>query len=274
MTRDHRSPQAARPGSLSAYFALTFALAWSLWLIAAALTAGMSTASRAPFFLPGTFAPAFVALWLSSRRGQTRELIDGVFRWRVPVRLYLFAATYMAAIKLTAAVAHRAITGAWPSFGSTPLLLMAVGVIFSMPVQAGEELGWRGYALPRLASRMGFPFAAVVLGAIWAVWHLPLFLIAGTDTTNQPFVVFLLSVTALSVAMTWLYVRTGASLLLVMLMHAAVNNTTGIVPSAAVVPPGTFALNAPLMAWLTAITLWIAAAYFLLRLSRTSGKAL
>jgi len=98
--------------------------------------------------------------------------------------------------------------------------------VLSTPVQAGEEVGWRGYALPRLAERLGLPWASVALGVIWACWHLRLFfLFDGADTFGQSFPVYLLSVTALSVAMAWLYWRTGASLLATMLLHAAVNNT-------------------------------------------------
>jgi membrane protease YdiL (CAAX protease family) len=183
-------------------------------------------------------------------------------------RWYVFAIGYMAAVKLVAALLHRLAIGAWPPFGQTPLYLMAVAVIFSTPVQAGEEIGWRAYALPRLAQHLGLRRASVVLGVIWACWHLPFFFIPGSDNAGQSFPVFLLAVTALTVAMSWLYWRTNESLFITMLMHAAVNNTTGIVPapvsvSAAINP---FTLSTSLVAWLTAMLLWIGAVYFLIRM--------
>jgi membrane protease YdiL (CAAX protease family) len=135
-------------------------------------------------------------------------------------------------------------------------------------VQAGEEIGWRGYALPRLAARLGLGRASVLLGVIWASWHLPLFFIAGTDTTGQSFPLYLLQVTGLSVAIGWLYGHTGGSLLLVMLMHSAVNNTKDIVPSAVPGATDAWALSPSLVAWLTVTLLWLCAGFFLFRMPR------
>jgi membrane protease YdiL (CAAX protease family) len=146
---------------------------------------------------------------------------------------------------------------------------MAGALVISTWVQAGEEIGWRGYALPRLSERAGLGPASVVLGVIWAVWHLPLFLVPASDTFGQSFPLFLTEVTAMSVAMAWLYWRTRGSLLLVMLLHAAVNNTKDIVPSIvenAENATNPFALSTSLVAWVTAALLWVAAGYFLIRM--------
>ena len=76
--------------------------------------------------------------------------------------------------------------------------------------------------------------------------------------------------TALSIAMGWVYARTSGSLLLVMLMHAAVNNTPHFVPLAT--PGSVFALNATMMQWLTAVFLWVGAGYLLVRMRRYSVR--
>jgi membrane protease YdiL (CAAX protease family) len=110
----------------------------------------------------------------------------------------------------------------------------------------------------------------VLLGVIWAVWHLPLFILEGTGTTDQSFPVYLLQVTALSVAIAWVYHNTGGSLLLTMLLHAAINNTKDIVPSAPATPPGVWSLNGSLVSWLTVGLLWVGAAYFLVRMRGVS----
>lgn len=257
--------------ALILYFAVTFALAWVLWFAAAAAASRINVgAGRALLFLPGTFAPALVALWVTYRSGpssQHGQLLARLFRWQVPARWYVFAASYMVVAKLSAAAVFRVTTGAWPAFGSTPLYLLVLATALSAPVQAGEEIGWRGYALPRLGDAIGFPAASLVLGVIWAIWHLPLFLIANTGSTGQPIAVFLLAVTAVSVAMTWLYLNTHGSLVPLMLMHAAINNSTGIVPSSGPTPSGVFSLNASSMAWITIGVLWVGAAYFLSRMS-------
>jgi membrane protease YdiL (CAAX protease family) len=259
----------AHATALTLYFALTFALAWTLWFAAAALTRGNASAGRALLFLPGTFAPAIVALWMADRSspsGQRGQLLARLFQYQVPARWYVFAASYMVVVKLSSAAVVRFTEGTWPAFGSTPLFLLLLATAFSTPVQAGEEIGWRGYALPRLGELIGFPAASLVLGVFWAIWHLPLFMIANTDSTGQPIAVFILAVTAVSVAMTWLYLHTNGSLVPVMLMHAAINNTTGIVPSSAPDAPGVFSLHAPGMAWITIGVLWMGAAYFLSRM--------
>ncbi len=254
------------PGAIAVYFALTFLVAWLLWLAAAAVTpSSWSIGTRGLFYLPGTFAPAIVALWLTARDeggAGISLLLRRVVRWEVHARWYLFAISYMAGIKLAAAVASRAITGEWPAFSELPLYLLFIGAILSTPFQAGEEIGWRGYALPRLASRMGLARASILLGVIWALWHLPLFVIPGTTTSGQNFSMYLIAVTAVSVPMAWLYARTGGSLLLVMLMHSAINNTTGIVPSRSADAPA----EVTIVSWLTAALLWIGAAFFLARM--------
>jgi len=176
------------------------------------------------------------------------------------------AVLFFPAIKLAVALVHRVVAGAWPVFGGEPWYVMAVAIVFSTPAQAGEEIGWRAYALPRLAARFGIGPASILLGVIWACWHLPLFSMPGTDTAGQSFPVYLLDVTAISVAMAWLYWRVRRRLLLTMLMHAAINNTKDIVPSAVAAATNRFALSTSLVAWLTTALLWICAAVLLVRM--------
>ena len=256
---------------------MTFAVAWAFWIAGASVAKGTSAGpgTRALFFLPGTFAPALVAIGLAARAGGSaavNALFDRIFDASAAARWYVFAAGYMAAVKLVAAAVHRALTGEWPAFGQTPFYLLLVATAFSTPFQAGEEIGWRGFALPRMAKRFGLGGAGVLLGVVWALWHLPLFLLPGTDTTGQSFPVFLISVTALSVAMAWLFGNTGGRLLPVMLMHAAINNTKDIVPSAVPGASRAFTPSPSLIAWLSATVLWTGAAYFLVKMPRDGGS--
>jgi membrane protease YdiL (CAAX protease family) len=260
--------------SLLKFFSLTYIMSWILWIAGAALLRVSSRPSGfmaiAGFlYLLGVFAPALVALALTARadgRGETMALLRRTMKWSVSARWYVFAVGYMAAIKLAAALLLRIGTGAWPAFGQEPLYLMAIVIPFSTPVQAGEEIGWRGYALPRLSAGLGLSSASLILGIIWGCWHLPFFIISGTDKSGQSFPLYLISVTAISVAMAWVYWRTDGSLLLTMLMHAAINHTKDIVPSAVSAPTSVFSLSSSRVAWLSVAILWICALYFLIRM--------
>jgi hypothetical protein len=182
----------------------------------------------------------------------------------------VFAIGYLPAIKLSVALVHRAVTGSWPRFGTESWYTIVAAIAISTPVQAGEEVGWRGYALPRLARRFGFTRASILLGLVWSCWHLPIFFLPGADKYGQSFPVWTLQVVALSVAITWLYAHTNGSLLLTMLMHSAVNQTVGIVPSANLHPGNPFTLSVSLAMWLTAAFLWITALYFGVRMPTAS----
>jgi len=275
--RGAEGKQSAR-GPLVAFFLLTYVVTWVSWLAAWAISDG-GFARPGLWMLPfyfGVFAPALVAVWLTFRReGATgvRALLSRLFQWEVAPQWYVFAFTYIAVIKLAAAVIHRLATGEWPRFGDEPVYIMLAATIGSLLLfgQAGEEVGWRGYALPRLAARYGLARSSIVVGIMWASWHLPIFFIPGADTTGQSFPIYLLSVTAISVAIAWLYDHTNGSLFLTMLMHSAVNNTKDIVPSVGPKPASPFAVTASLIGWLTAGLLWVCAAYFLFRMKRKAA---
>ena len=150
---------------------------------------------------------------------------------------------------------------------------MEAGLLLSTPIQVGEETGWRGYALPRLAERMGLAWGSVLLGVIWAVWHLPLFFMPVTDVFGQSLPTYVIQVTALSVAMGWLYAHTNGSLLLIMLMHASINNTKDVVPSLVQGAANPWALSTSPVSWLTAGLLWLCVGFFLVRMPRLEAVA-
>lgn len=86
-----------------------------------------------------------------------------------------------------------------------------------------EEIGWRGFALPRMQEGRSAMLAAVVIGLIHAAWHLPIWLLPGQGFDSVPFPAYALLVMGLSVIFTWLYNSTNGSLLIVGLFHASIN---------------------------------------------------
>ena len=114
-----------------------------------------------------------------------------------------------------------------PSIG----LALALPLFVVMEVLTnGEEIGWRGFALPRLQARHSALVASLVIGVVWAVWHYPKFLNAGNSAHDYPFWLFLLDIVAKSIIFTWVFNSTGGSLLSVTLLHASMNTSVLFLP--------------------------------------------
>lgn len=259
-----------RETPLFAYFAIVFVLSWALWF--GASLAG-ATPLRTASVYAGVFMPGIVALVLTYYRAgssDVRLLLARLVKFDVGARWFVFALFFMAAIKFAVAIVIRLASGSWPVFGTEPVALMFAAAVVSTLLggQVGEELGWRGYALPGLSQSLGWGPASLLLGGIWATWHLPLFFILDGDTVGQSFPFYLLQVTAISVAMAWGYLRTGGSLLITMLLHASINNTKDIVPSAVTQANSPWRLHASPVGWLTLAILWLCAAWFLYDMKR------
>jgi uncharacterized protein len=258
------------------FLLVTFATTWSCYGVAAFLSrrgTGQLPVAAVAFIYAGTLAPAFVATLLaalSRRAGAVRTLLGGLTKTGLRPGFYAFAVGYVLVIKTAAAVAQTALNDGSSVAFRIPWYVFPIAVAVSTPVQAGEEVGWRAFLLPRIAARTGYRRAGLWVGMIWAVWHLPLFFIPGVDLYGQSFALFTLAVVPVSVAMTWLYVSTAGSVLSTMIMHS-VNQTTAFV-SVAAPASGLLALNNSIFCWTTIVLLWVgAAALFVLTPDRRRG---
>ena len=134
----------------------------------------------------------------------------------------------------------------------------------------GEEPGWRGFALPRLEQRSGPLVGTILLGVLWGLWHLPLFLLvpgyngAGTGFVGIliPFVAFVILVIAYTVVFTWVFNNTRGSILLAILLHASINTAVGMVPS--LFP----SLGGALLSALSKLLAWVVLAVLLIAATR------
>ncbi len=171
--------------------------------------------------------PSAVAIVLTAivlGRGALRKLLGRLLIWRVDPRWYLVLILGPVALA-GGVVALNTLLGG-PALGlGMPLLGAAIFLAFSIfPGSAlGEEIGWRGYALPRLQTRRSALSASLILAPLWALWHLPLWLTGEPGRTPLIYAGFVVSAFAMSVVLTWVYNSTGGSLLMVVLLHATIN---------------------------------------------------
>lgn len=254
--RDRLPP--APPGRRLLPAALTLAAAaWAGWGQHDAIAASPRPALAAALWLALTALPAWVVWLAGSRSRGLRELLGSLTQWRRPLNSYLLAVLLFPVAGLAGIIVLRALGDPWPAFprgGPPPRLAHdLVFVLVSTVLYGGglaEEPGWRGFALPRLQERLDPLTASVALSIAWSLWHLPLhYLAAGVSALPPGQTVVmgaslrLLSILPVSIAYTWLYNRAGGSLLLLVLMHASVNNTPGWwLPVTAGLYLGTFAL--------------------------------
>ena len=263
-------------GSLVRFFGLSFLIAWAVWI-----PVGIFAPEKSALLLPGAWAPTIAALlltWSSSGGSGVRELLRGFVKWRVGVRYYLFAILGVLGIALLAIALDGLLGGTPPSlaevagrFGIPPerasFFFAIAPVIFVTSFFVGgpiaEELGWRGYAQPRLQSRMGVGASGLLIGFVWGLWHLPLFLYFPSAVGEIPLVFYMPLVSAAGVLFAWLYNRTGGSVLLCALLHAGINFTLGVVGA------GVFSGNLRLLG--IVVALFIATAAALYRTPKTAS---
>lgn len=199
------------------FFALAFALSWYPWLLG---KVGLAHASGMNPL--GVLVAALIIAALGDGWPGVRNQLAQLVRWRVGWR-WLVAALGIPVAILAAACAINIAFGAasptaaqwaqWPD--------MVDKFIFAfLFVGLGEEPGWRGFALPALYRRRSPLAAALLLGAIWALWHAPLL---GTEFAWSIVPCFVLSVFAGSVVLAFVFNGSRRSVLLSMLMHATVN---------------------------------------------------
>ncbi|MCL4830261.1 MAG: CPBP family intramembrane metalloprotease [Caldilinea sp.] len=222
--------------SLSVGLILMFLVTWTIELSNAGVLP-----FKVPFVVALTVGWAFIFIsllmtWLTLGKGEMARLFMRFFLWRVGWRWHLVALLLLPALQLASILLTSWLTGAPADYShpmirevapiDAPLLALLVPWMLFEILTNGEEMGWRGYVLPRLQARHSALVASLVVGVIWGFWHLPKFL--GSGMSNERSLAwFIVAHLALAILYTWLYNSTRGSLLLVTLFHAS-GNTAGI----------------------------------------------
>src|ERR687889_505541 len=209
------------------FFVLTYALTWAIESPFVFLTDSVTATQGLVLIILASNVPSAVAIVLTAivlGRSSLRKLLGRLLIWRVDPRWYLVVVLGPAALA-GGIVAFNALLGGPAISFNVPLLAAVITLAFHIfPGSAlGEEIGWRGSPLPRLQAGRSALSASLILGVIWAFFHLPLFFTGQAFRSPSILVPFVISGIALSVILTWVYNSTGGSLLMVVLLHATAN---------------------------------------------------
>ena len=214
---------------LALFFGLTFLLSWILWGVLYLADQNDLGGMIGPL---GAFAPpvaAMIAL-LVTGQGLRRSFWAPILHWRigwwwavvgaVPIAILVIGWAVMAVLDQPLFPVEM------PSMATLPLLVLYMTLLGG----GQEEPGWRGYALPRLQAHVGALGASLVIGVVWAAWHLPLFAFGSTGQSGLNLWIYFPYVMGISVLLTWVYNSTAGSVLAVMVLHALVNLIGGYIP--------------------------------------------
>jgi membrane protease YdiL (CAAX protease family) len=226
----HRISRLAADRPLILFFALAYGLAWLAWLPLVLSQSGIGVLPiKLPLWttLPGSYAPlaaACIVRWASNRDLRIGRLLPSpsraLFALILGWLLIAFAFVFLPSVWLTGGALgtfHWAALAVY--FHSTPRALLMAGPI-------GEEPGWRGFALPSLQSHFGPLPGILLLGALWALWHAPLFLVPSWNGAS-PHVYFLL-VAAFSFIVGLCFNLSKGSVLVAVLLHAMFNASSPV----------------------------------------------
>lgn len=223
------------------YTILVFAVTWGIASIliifpeaVEAVFGEMSTLS--PVYFLAVYAPLMTAVGLTIAHNGRAEVLSLFLKLkpRLPsLPYYALVILGWPIVDSIALFCQHVITGESVEYLDLnlwylgPTILVTTLLVDAGPM--GEELGWRGYALPRLLTLFGSPLkAALLLGVVWGIWHLPAFFISGTAQHDLGMGIFwlILGTTLVSIIMTWLYQRTGGDVLAAGLLVHLMNNLT------------------------------------------------
>ena len=236
---DTRGADAARDGLVTRhrlffFFLFSFVLTWGyFWLIWAPLRLPDSLIALGGF---GPSVSAFLVLALTSGKPGVLRLLRSIVHWRVGVIWYLVALLGLPVLNFLAFLVVPGVLGdlVAPDLRLPRIYLSEIAICLTIGIAPmWEEIGWRGFAQPRMQRLYGPVVGSLFLGALWGVWHLPFFFgplaRTGPDATlvsaSISLVEFSIGLTGLSVVMAWVLNNCGGSTLMAILLHACFDSS-------------------------------------------------
>ncbi len=207
--------------AVATFFLLTHAITWGLQLPPVLMKEGILPGDHESFMVLvvlGIFGPAVAAYLLVRKTPSDKALLLRSLWSRSPGVLWMLAALSLSGILLSGGLF---VASFFEPVGQLAYPIPLARIVPALLISVSEEIGWRGFALPRLSKTMGRLRASLVIGAVWTFWHIPMFLGQGVSPSLWP--VMLVQLCAGSVVFTWFYFRTGGSLLIAVLLHLGVH---------------------------------------------------
>lgn len=236
---------------MTSFWLIAFGLAWALTIPMAADQLGLVELGL-PFMLATLvgLAPLVAAIVAVRGTDGARELRQRAFTLRAP------GWTWAAALGLPVLAGAAPFLAASLGFGTAPTVQFSAGLLPFVLIWGvlafGEEVGWRGYALPRLVERYGFVAASLLLGLVWCVWHYPRLYASPyieSFEAGLPWVaMFSLQIMLANIVICWLAVRARYAVLVPTLFHTMFNLLATVHPTAAIDPAVTAALGVMVVA--------------------------
>jgi len=224
---------------LISFFLLAFGLSWGILIPLVLSSYGLVPAPPFPLLIVMGYGPTTAAIVMSTvvgGRAEVKALLKRLLIWRVGWRWWAATLFLNGLLILGANVLYGLLGNPVPPFPElAPSLLLDVVLTFLMvSLINGEEIGWRGFALPRLQKSYGFAATVVVLGVLETLFHLPIFFNNGASEAGGqngvPFAAFLVTSLLAVPFFIWLYNGTRGSLLMATLMHGSMNAWSSILP--------------------------------------------
>lgn len=255
---------------------MAYAFSWIVWspwvlgqdgagLLPLRIDPALTGFLNAAAILAGPAAAGLIMAAVTDGRAGIRSLLARLVLWRVRVRWYVFALVGVPIVMLVGTMVY-ALTWPSPKDLGGPAYLVSYVVTFLMVIVLGgplfEEIGWRGFALPRMQRSLGPLVASLVLGVLWGLWHLPEFLVPSwADSSGgggpQGIALFTLTAVTFTVVITWVFNNTRASLLIAVLVHSSIDAFS--LPLGAVFPPEALTGLFPFMIGFGAVALLLIA---------------
>ncbi len=216
--------------SLIPFLLISFGLAWGILALFIFLPEQMigifgKLTGQHPLFFLAVYAPAIAALVIIIYKTGVQGLkgfLSRLLIWRSSFSWYAFLFWGIPLIFIAGSfIKGNLFTDPFPFSSLSALLLATLFAVFKGPV---EEFGWRGLALPLLQRKLAPIWAGLILGVIWGVWHLPAFLLSGTQQSQWSFAPFFIGCVALSIIVTPLFNQSHGSILLTAFFHFMLMN--------------------------------------------------